>query len=128
LTRPAICRILRLIRNRRRLSQPGTAAWPIWEDVTAMQVKLFIKDKSSFRSWRRHTQEFEDEINTWLAANPQIRVVDIKQSSNGGSFDTTKVVISIWYELNVEPDAPVDRAGVTTSQGVQSIQSPRHLS
>jgi hypothetical protein len=29
-----------------------------------MKVKLFIRDKSSFRSWRKHTQDFEDEINT----------------------------------------------------------------
>lgn len=93
-----------------------------------MQVKLFLKDKSPLRSWRRHTQDFEDEINSWLAANPQIRVVDVKQSSNGGSFDTTKIVISIWYELNIELAAPVDRPSGATSQGVQSIQSPRHLS
>jgi hypothetical protein len=90
-----------------------------------MQVKLFIKDKSSFRSWRRHTQDFEDEINSWLAANPQIRVVDIKQSSNGGSFDTTKVVISIWYVLKIEPDAPTERTVAETVKGVQSIQTPQ---
>jgi hypothetical protein len=64
-----------------------------------MKVKLFIRDKSSFRSWRKHTQDFEDEINTWLAAHPGIRVVQIQQSSNGGSLDTTKIVISVWYEL-----------------------------
>jgi hypothetical protein len=29
-----------------------------------MKVKLVIRDKSSFRSWRKLTQEFEDEINT----------------------------------------------------------------
>jgi hypothetical protein len=72
-----------------------------------MKVKLFIRDKSSFRSWRKHSQAFEDEINTWLAAHPDIRVVEIKQSSNGGSFDTTKIVISVWYE----PDAGAGQPG-----------------
>jgi hypothetical protein len=66
-----------------------------------MKIKLFIKDKSLFQSWRKHTQDFEDEINTWLAAHPGIRIVEIKQSSNGGSLETTKIVISVWYE----PDA-----------------------
>jgi hypothetical protein len=69
-----------------------------------MKVKLFIADKSNFRSWRRHSEELEGEINTWLAAHPGIRVVGINQSSNGGSFDTTKVVISIWYETEVRAD------------------------
>lgn len=62
-----------------------------------MKVKLFIKDKS-FGRWKKFTQALEEEINTWLAANPAIRIVEIRQSSNGGSFDTTKVVISVWYE------------------------------
>ncbi len=84
-----------------------------------MKVKLFIKDKSSFRSWHRHTQDFEDDINRWLAANPDVRIMDIKQSSNGGSFDTTKVVISIWYEFGPEPDAASDRTGAAASQGIR---------
>jgi hypothetical protein len=93
-----------------------------------MRVKLFIKDKSSFRSWRRHTQDFEDEINSWLALNPQIRVLDIKQSSNGGSFDTTKVVISIWYEFVDEAAVPLDRANLSKFQDVQAIQPGRQQS
>lgn len=86
-----------------------------------MKVKLFIKDKSSFRSWQRHTQELEDDINTWLAIHRDVKVIDIKQSSNGGSFDTTKVVISIWYE----PDGAGDADGTAASQGVHSIQAAR---
>ena len=38
-----------------------------------MKVKLFIRGKSSFRSWRKHNQEFDHETNTWLAAHPGIR-------------------------------------------------------
>jgi hypothetical protein len=70
-----------------------------------MKVKLFIRDNSLFRSWRKQTEDFEDEINTWLAAHPGIRVVEIKQSSNGGSLDTTKIVISVWYELEAGANA-----------------------
>ena len=92
-----------------------------------MKVKLFIKDKSSFRSWHRHTQEFEDDINVWLAANCDVKVIDIKQSSNGGSFDTTKVVISIWYEPDAESDGAGNAGGAATSPGVHSIRADRPL-
>ncbi len=62
-----------------------------------MKVKLFIRDKGLSR-WARFAQALEEEINAWLAENPEIRIVDIRQSSNGGSFDSTKVIISVWYE------------------------------
>jgi hypothetical protein len=88
-----------------------------------MKIKLFIKDRSGFRSWRKTVQDFEDEINAWLAANPGIKIVDIKQSSNGGSFDTTKVVISVWFEA--EPHAALERAGLVGSRGVDSLQAGR---
>jgi hypothetical protein len=92
-----------------------------------MKVKLFIKDKSSFRSWQRHTQEFEDDINVWLAANCNVKVIDIKQSSNGGSFDTTKVVISIWYEPDAESDRAGDSGGTATSPGAHADRAARPL-
>ncbi len=63
-----------------------------------MQVKLFIHDKSAFQRWSRFAANLEDEINSWLAVNPGIRIVHVTQSSNGGSFDTTKIIVSIWYE------------------------------
>ncbi len=40
----------------------------------------------------------EKEINVWLEQHPSIKIIDIKQSSNGGSWATTKVFISVWYE------------------------------
>jgi hypothetical protein len=89
-----------------------------------MKMKLFIKDRSGFRSWRKTVQDFEDEVNAWLAANAGIKVVDVKQSSNGGSFDTTKVVISVWYESDAGTDA-ANRAALAASGGVQAIQSGR---
>ncbi len=69
-----------------------------------MKVKLFVKDKSSFRSWGRYVGDLEAEINAWLAAHPDIRIVHLTQSSNGGSFDTSKVFVSIWYEEGAQPD------------------------
>jgi hypothetical protein len=73
-----------------------------------VKVKLFVQDKSPFRRWRRFLTALEDEVNAWLAANPGIKIVHIKQSSNGGSFDTSKVFLSVWYEERTEPVSPVD--------------------
>ena len=42
--------------------------------------------------------EIEKDVNSWLEQNPKIKVVDIKQTSNGGSFQTSKMFISVWYE------------------------------
>jgi hypothetical protein len=33
-----------------------------------------------------HHRELEDEVNAWLEQNPGIKVMDIKQSSSGGSW------------------------------------------
>ena len=68
-----------------------------------MKMKLFLKDHSPFRRWGRFVSDLEDEVNAWLAAHPDIQVVHVMQSSNGGSFDTSKVVISVWYEDGAAP-------------------------
>jgi hypothetical protein len=78
-----------------------------------VKVKLFVQDKSPFRGWGRFVAALEDEVNAWLAANPDIRIVHVAQSSNGGSFDTSKVFLSVWYEEIAEPPAAVERAGDT---------------
>ncbi len=81
-----------------------------------MKVKLFVRDKSAFGRWNRFVAELEDEVNAWLAANPGIRIVHITQSSNGGSFDTSKVFLSVWYEDGAEPTAAPDRPSSTAFQ------------
>jgi hypothetical protein len=73
-----------------------------------MKVNLFVKDKSAFRRWGRFVGELEDEVNAWLANHPGIKIIHITQSSNGGSFDTSKVFLSVWYEESAEPGAPAD--------------------
>ena len=74
-----------------------------------MKVKLFVQDKSPFRRWSRFLAQLEDEVNTWLAANPGIKIIHITQSSNGGSFDTSKVFLSVWYEECAQPGVAADR-------------------
>ena len=46
----------------------------------------------------KKSQELETEINTWLSQNPKIKVVDIKQSASGGSYNPSLWLILVWYE------------------------------
>jgi hypothetical protein len=78
-----------------------------------VKVKLFVQDKSPFRRWGRFVAALEEEVNAWLAAHPGIKIVHIARSSNGGSFDTSKVFLSVWYEESAEPAEAVDRAATT---------------
>lgn len=93
-----------------------------------MRVKLFVKDKSPFTGWRRFLSQLEDEINAWLADSPGIRIVHVTQSSNGGSFDTSKVWLSVWYEEGDYPFGAVSEAaraaGLPASQGVAKPVRP----
>jgi len=66
------------------------------ERVCRMKTKLFGKINMSKKGL--DVLELEGEINAWLEKNPDINVVDIKQSSNGGSMQNTKLFFSIWYE------------------------------
>ena len=74
-----------------------------------MKVKLFVRDKSVFQGWARYLADMEDEVNDWLSVHPGIRIVHVTQSSNGGSFDTSKVFLSVWYEEGVELGMPAGR-------------------
>ena len=61
-----------------------------------MKTKLFGKINTEKK--RLNVLDLEDEINSWLEKNPDIKIIDIKQSSNGGSMYHTKLFFSIWYE------------------------------
>lgn len=63
-----------------------------------MKIKLFGKINTSKKEL--NVLELEEEINNWLKENPKIKIIDIKQSSNGGSLHHTKLFFSIWYEEN----------------------------
>lgn len=60
-----------------------------------MKMKLFGRENS------KHGLEvlaIEKDINDWLVQNPKIKIHDIKQSSNGGSWATSKLFVSVWFE------------------------------
>ncbi len=65
-----------------------------------MRTKIFKVQGNTFFTRKRgpSKQILEDEINSWLQANPDIKIVDIKQSSCGGSLEPSITVVSIWYE------------------------------
>jgi hypothetical protein len=37
-------------------------------------------------------------MNEWLKMNPNVKIVEIKQTASGGSFGATLWWISVWYE------------------------------
>jgi hypothetical protein len=76
-----------------------------------MKVKLFWKNAPV--GWGdKKAIAFEEEINAWLGEKPGIRIVDIRQSSSGGSFGASLWFVSVWYEEGTaEPGATPDRGG-----------------
>ena len=64
-----------------------------------MKTKIFAISGGYFRGISKTASYLEREINAWLNANPEIKIIDIKQSSCGGSVEPSKIFISIWYEV-----------------------------
>lgn len=64
-----------------------------------MKMKLFFMSNLEKRK-RVNLQRLEDEVNAWLEQNPNINVVNIKQSASGGSLSPTSLSISVWYSTN----------------------------
>jgi hypothetical protein len=62
-----------------------------------MKVKFFWKNAPT-GDGGKNARALEDEINAWLSANPRIKIVNIKQSSSGGSFGASLWFVSVWYE------------------------------
>lgn len=65
-----------------------------------MQDKVFDAYSSGFinRIRRNMIEGLEDQLNRWLKDNPDIKVVEIKQSAAGGSWGPIQLLVSIWYE------------------------------
>ena len=61
-----------------------------------MKVKFFGKINMNKKGLT--VMDLEPEINAWLAENPDIKIVDIKQSVGGGTMIVTKLFCSIWYD------------------------------
>jgi hypothetical protein len=69
-----------------------------------MKVKLFSQKDPlrkigywPFSKGPRQT-DLENAINDWLEENRTVRVIDIKQSTSGGSWRAPTLFISLWYE------------------------------
>jgi hypothetical protein len=65
-----------------------------------MRAKLFRTVHLS----AKNAQDSENEMNDWLRQNPEIRVVDIKQSATGSTFAGFFWLISVWYEEGAGPN------------------------
>ena len=64
-----------------------------------MKVKMFSKRDTYFGKYEKVAASLEGEINVWLESEPEIKVVDIKQTSCGGSLEPGQHLISVWYEI-----------------------------
>ncbi len=63
-----------------------------------MLVKIFVMREGYFSSITTAASNLEQEINSWLRANPDIRIANIEQSSCGGSMEPSRTVVSVWYQ------------------------------
>jgi len=63
-----------------------------------MKVKMFSECGRYFGK-SNIAAGLESEINIWLESEPGIKVVDIKQTSCGGSLEPGQHLISVWYEI-----------------------------
>lgn len=63
-----------------------------------MLVKFFGKSAGYFQSADQVAGDMEREVAAWLARNPDIKVSSVEQSSTGGSFEPSKIWVSVWYE------------------------------
>ena len=63
-----------------------------------MKVKIFSKKEGYFKKTSETSLELEQEINLWLQANLNIKIIEIKQNSSGGSLESAVHLISVWYE------------------------------
>ncbi len=61
-----------------------------------MKMKLFAK--ANTKKDGSCLLELEREINEWLAKRPNIRIADRLQRSSGGSWQVSKLFITIWYD------------------------------
>ena len=86
-----------------------------------MKVKLFWKN-APVGNGDKNARAFEDEINAWLSENSRIKIVDLKQSSSGGSFGLSLWFVSVWYEEGAaEPGAAPDsgrHTGIARHEGI----------
>ncbi|MBT4154357.1 MAG: hypothetical protein ACKVH5_01090 [Fidelibacterota bacterium] len=62
-----------------------------------MKVKLFSKCGKYFGK-SNTADRLEEDVNLWLENQSGIKIVEIKQSSCGGSMEPGQHLISVWYD------------------------------
>lgn len=65
-----------------------------------MKVKMFSKCNGYFGRLSAIASSLEEDVNDWLEIHPEITIIDIKQTSCGGSLEASKHILSIWYRNN----------------------------
>jgi hypothetical protein len=63
-----------------------------------MKVKFFSRTGYIGSYKTNQHQELEDEVNAWLEQNPDVKIIDIKQSASGGSWARPQFFVTIVYE------------------------------
>lgn len=63
-----------------------------------MQVKIFSKKGGMFSDLKKALVALEGETYGWLSVNPNINVIEVKQSASGGSLEPAEFIITFWYE------------------------------
>ena len=76
----------------------GASILLIFNEGVEVQVKIFSKKGGMFSDLKKALVALEGEINDWLSVNPNINVIEIKQSVAGGSLDPAELIISLCYE------------------------------
>lgn len=61
-----------------------------------MKTKFFSRS-NSFSRTSLNTADLEQEMNAWLTAHPDIKVVDIKHSAVGNIWSYAQLVVTIYY-------------------------------
>jgi hypothetical protein len=82
-----------------------------------MKVKVFAVSAGYLSSFSGTGAKLERDINAWLEQHSNVRVVEIRQSSSGGSLEPSKIVVSVWYEDAAEPGSAPDPARTTAFRG-----------
>ena len=68
-----------------------------------MDIKVFAFGKRYFSSWNLDSGSIEHDIKTWLAANPGIRVNEIRHNSYQGIWSPPQLIVSIYFTPAGEP-------------------------
>ena len=70
----------------------------MWQQKGVKMKVKFFSTCSRYFGKSNIAETLEGEINAWMESQPGIKVVDIKQTSCGGSLEPGQYLVSVWYE------------------------------